>query len=112
MSILRKPQSESSESESEYSGSDEYDYSPERLSPKPETGPQLPGGWSLEELTNSPIKTFVPIWCQSDSDGFKNQFENAKRKYENKLIKNKLSGKRTNGKGRKRKRRRKTGRKS
>lgn len=53
---------------------------------------------------NSPLKTFVPINAQDESEGFVNQFANAKRRFENR------AQKKPRGQGRakqKRKRRRK-----
>ncbi|KAK3094969.1 hypothetical protein FSP39_008470 [Pinctada imbricata] len=67
----------------------------------------LPGGWTAEELDNSPIRTFVPIWRQKDSEGFTGQFDNLKKKYERQLVKKKLSGKRLTGKRKKPGRRKK-----
>lgn len=79
----------SSSSSEESSYSDEYDWSPSKTPPdhKPVNKEnKLPGGWTLEELQNSPVRSFVPIWKQADNEGFKQQFDKAKQKYQRKLI--------------------------
>lgn len=93
----------STDSSIESSDSDEYDWSPAKTPPdrKPVNKENvLPGGWTLEELTNSPIKSFVPIWKQTDNEGFKAQFDKAKKRFERQQMKGKRKGK----KKRKRKR--------
>lgn len=99
---FRANQSTSSSEESSYS--DEYDWSPAKTPPNHKVTNkenQLPGGWTLEELQNSPIRSFVPIWKQSDNEGFKTQFDKAKKRFEKQQLKGK--GKRKQ-KGTKRKR--------
>ncbi|XP_076102900.1 uncharacterized protein LOC143072021 isoform X1 [Mytilus galloprovincialis] len=100
--VIKANQSTSSSEESSYS--DEYDWSPAKTPPNHKVTNkenQLPGGWTLEELQNSPIRSFVPIWKQSDNEGFKTQFDKAKKRFEKQQLKGK--GKRKQ-KGTKRKR--------
>lgn len=101
--VIKANQSTSSSEESSYS--DEYDWSPAKTPPDnkaPNKENQLPGGWTLEELQNSPIRSFVPIWKQSDNEGFKTQFDKAKKRFEKQQLKG--TGKRKQ-KGTKRKKR-------
>lgn len=73
----------------------------------------LPGGWTLEELQNSPLKTFVPINQQRDSQCFKDQYEEAKRRQQRRLDRMAQKGTTTNKKTRKpQKKKRKSKKKS
>lgn len=100
------PPNSSTDSSIESSNSDEYDWSPAKTPPncKPTNKENvLPGGWTLEELTNSPIKSFVPIWKQTDNEGFKTQFDKAKKRFERQQVKGKKIRKRKRRKNLKRK---------
>lgn len=101
----QSPPNSSTDSSIESSNSDEYDWSPAKTPPncKPTNKENvLPGGWTLEELTNSPIKSFVPIWKQADGEGFKTQFDKAKKRFEKQQIKGKRKGKKIRKRKRKR----------
>ncbi|CAC5369659.1 unnamed protein product [Mytilus coruscus] len=103
--VIKANQSTSSSEESSYS--DEYDWSPAKTPPDhkaPNKENQLPGGWTLEELQNSPIRSFVPIWKQSDNEGFKTQFDKAKKRFEKQQLKGKGKRKQKGTKRKKRKR--------
>lgn len=52
----------------------------------------------MEELANSPIRSFVPIWKQTDNEGFNNQFDKAKKRFAKQIIKGKGKKKQKRGK--------------
>ncbi|XP_069139368.1 titin homolog [Argopecten irradians] len=78
---------------------------------KYQSGQSIPGEWTLEELMNSPLKTFVPINAQNDSEGFENQFSKARLNFENRAQKKTKPRRKSTKKKRKSRKRKSTAKK-